>query len=281
MKIGLFLVGNKGQKVLENLIEVINIDFVLSYNDKKTIDDSFYLMKGMCLAKKIRFFEGKNVSDEIYSEVDKIFVIGWQFFLKKHLNKLIIIHDSLLPEYKGWSPTVQYLINGCDYLAATAFAPTNVMDTGDIYAQIKKNIKYPIKIESAINIVGEMYVEIIKKIIIENPEPVPMEGKESFCVWRDDLDYFIDWNDDANKIKRFIDAVGYPYSGAKFIYDNKTIIVEDAEVIDDIKIIDREKHIGKFWSFNGEQPIIICGNGLLKINQTKCDIKFSKLKTRL
>jgi len=276
------LVGSKGQQVLENIVGEYDIEFVLSYNDKNTFDDSFYLMKGICLGRKIRFYEGKTLPEDEYMIVDKIFVIGWQFLLKDHLDKLIVIHDSKLPEYKGWSPTVQYLINNNPYLAATAFSPTMRMDTGDIYLQDISTITYPIKIEEAIKIVGEIYLRLIKRIIINNPTPYKMEGKESFCVWRDYDDYFIDWSDEAKRIKRFVDAVGYPFAGAKIRNDDKVLTVVDAEV-EDISMINPT--VGKIWSLNDGLPTVITGSGLLKItkivDEDGNDYKFKRLKTRL
>jgi len=285
MKIGLFLVGSKGQQVLENLVDDFNIEFVMSYNDKNTFDDSFYLMKGICLGKKIRFYEGKTLPEEAYMFVDKIFVIGWQFLLKDHLDKLIVIHDSMLPEYKGWSPTVQYLIDGSNYLGATAFAPTMKMDTGDIYAQAHEFIEYPIKIEKAIEVVGNIYLKLIKKIVEENPTPQEMEGEESFCIWRDYNDYFLDWNLSAEKLKRTVDAIGYPFAGAKFWHENKEITVLEAEIVEDIFLNGREKHVGKFWSLQDGLPTVVCWNGLLKltkmIDSLGNEFRFKKLKTRL
>ena len=282
MKIGLFLVGTKGQQVLENIVDDIDIEFVLSYNDKNTFDDSFYLMKGICIGRKIRFYEGKTLPAEEYDGIDKIIIIGWQFLLKDHLDKLIIIHDSKLPEYKGWSPTVQYLIDGNQYLGATAFAPTMKMDTGDIYEYACRNIEYPIKIEKALQIVGELYVTLIRDIIEHNPIPYEMVGKESFCVWRDHSDYFIDWSEEAKKIKRFIDAVGYPFAGAKLRYDDKILTVLDAEV-EDCTIINPT--VGKIWSLDDGLPTVITGYGLLKItkivDEEGNDFKFKRLKTRL
>jgi len=282
MKIGLFLVGSKGQQVLESIVDDLDIEFVLSYNDINTYDDSFYIMKGICIGRKIQFYEGKTLPSKEYDNVDKIIIIGWQFLLKDHLDKLIIIHDSKLPEYKGWSPTVQYLIDGTPYLSATAFAPTMKMDTGNIYLQTSISIEYPMKIDMALQIVGKLYVSLIKNIIEKNPIPYEMVGEESFCVWRDYEDYFINWNNDAKRIKRFIDAVGYPFAGAKLRYDEKILTVLDAEV-EDITILNQT--VGKIWSLDDGLPTVITGNGLLKIvkviDDDGNDFKFKRLKTRL
>ena len=284
MKFGLLLVGEKGRFVLENLIKINLIpEFVVSYKDKNVKDNAFDKLFSLCVKKQISFLSKEDIESlKLFNMVDKVFVIGWQFLLKDFLDKLIIIHDSKLPEYKGWSPTVQYLIDGSPYLAATAFAPTMKMDTGDIYEYAWRNIEYPIKIEKALQIVGELYVTLIKDIIEHNPIPHEMVGKESFCVWRDYEDYFIEWNDEAKRIKRFIDAVGYPFAGAKLRYEDKVLTVLDAEV-EECTIINPT--VGKIWSLNDGLPTVITGYGLLKItkivDEEENDFKFKRLKTRL
>jgi methionyl-tRNA formyltransferase len=37
----------------------------------------------------------------------------------------------------------------------------------------------------------------------------------TYSIWRDEADYEIDWSSDAQAIQRFINAVGYPYAGAR------------------------------------------------------------------
>ena len=60
--------------------------------------------------------------------------------------------------------------------------------------------------KDALLIVSEIYIDIILEICEKNPTPYMMVGNESFCIWRDYNDYFITWEDSADKIKRTIDA---------------------------------------------------------------------------
>jgi methionyl-tRNA formyltransferase len=287
MKFGLFIVGEKGRYILENLLnENLIPSFVVSYKDKNVIDDAFNRIFNLCIEKHITFLLKKDIKPlKLLEIVDKVFVIGWQFLLKENLEKFIILHDSKLPEYKGWSPTVNYLIDGKDYLAVTAFEPTIKLDTGNIYTQEIVKIKYPMKIEKALEIVGNLCVIAIKKIIRENPTPYLMEGKESFCIWRDYNDYFINWHLPSHVNKRFVDAVGYPFAGAKIKYLNTILTVLECELVEEINIIGRSTHIGKIWSLLDDQPTVICGTGLLKltkvVNDENIEYKFKKLKERL
>lgn len=284
MKFGLLIVGEKGKFVLENLLkDNVKPSFVVSYEDKNVNDKTFDEIFNLCFEKSISFLNKKDYeSINLSDDVDKIFVIGWQYILKDKLEKIIVIHDSKLPEYKGWSPTVQYLIDGKPYLAATAFAPTMKMDTGDIYLQVSAHIEYPMKIKKALEIVGGLYVGLIKEILKRNPIPYKMKGFESFCVWRDYEDYFIDWERDAQTIKRFIDAVSYPFAGAKIKYEDKVLTVLDAEV-DNFEIMNPT--CGKIWSLDDGLPTVITHYGVLKItkivDEDGNDFKFKKLKIRL
>ena len=83
-------------------------------------------------------------------------------------------------------------------------------------------------------------------------------------MWLDQEDYFIDWQWSAEKIKRFVDAVGFPYDGAKARLNEKVIKLEVVQVVDDVYVEHRERHIGKVI-FIDTAPIVVCTSGLLKL----------------
>lgn len=288
MKVGLLLVGEKGLYVLKRLLELnhyVEIGFIASYSDSNVVDDSFLQIKSLCKKNNISFSKKKEISQNKIDSVQKIFVIGWQFLLKEHLDKLVIIHDSKLPELKGWAPTVNSLIEGKNYLAATAFEPTEKMDTGNIYCQKETVINYPMKIKDALDIVSNLYFEIILEICEKNPSPIEMVGEESFCAWRDYEDYFIDWKDSAERINRFINAIGYPYSGAKIKLDSDKILTVLDSVVVPGSVVEQHKHVGKILMLKNGFPIMICGKNLIHltrvVDSSGLEYTFKKLKTRL
>tara|TARA_R110000744_G_scaffold88287_1_gene172109 strand:- start:3078 stop:3932 length:855 start_codon:yes stop_codon:yes gene_type:complete len=283
MKIGLMLVGEKGCHVLKHIIPKHNVTFVTSYNDNGTNSRSYHHIKEICNKEGIRFItheRGKGTPNIINDGVDLVFVVGWQYLIKGDIEKYIVFHDSYLPEFKGWAPTVNYLIEGNPYLAATAFKPSDEMDSGDIIHRLKKYIQYPMKIKDAIKIVSDIYVEIIEDIInykmYNNPKPLPVSSeKETFCIWRDGDDYKINWEWSSEKIVRFIDAVGWPYDGAYCYIENTKVEVSHGIVVKK-QIIDQQSHIGKVFSKTKNKATIICGSNLLEI-----DIKLTNLKNRI
>jgi methionyl-tRNA formyltransferase len=233
------------------------------------------------------FLKHSDLSDELIEETNFIFVVGWQYVIHNFNSKYIIFHDSLLPKYRGFSPTVTALINGNNQIGVTAIKASEVVDRGDIYEQIAIKINYPIKIKEAYSMLAKVYVQIAEQIIDKAKTKTlnmisQIEEDATYSVWRDEEDYFINWNWDSKKIARFVDAVGWPYSGAKTIYQSKITYIEDVIVTEDIYFEDR--HPGKIWSLKDSCPEVICGQGILKIISAKNEkhekVNFKKLRSR-
>lgn len=52
----------------------------------------------------------------------------------------LVIHDSLLPKYRGFSPLVHAILNGDSVTGATMFVPTEEIDAGPVVGQVEINI---------------------------------------------------------------------------------------------------------------------------------------------
>ena len=147
---------------------------------------------------------------------------------------------------------------------------SNEYDKGDITMQRSMAINYPIKINQAIKQIKPLYYELVKDIyeLILNEKQIPRnkqdENKATYGMWLDEKDYFIDWqNWSAKKIKRFVDAVGYPYDNAKAHLDNQVVQFIDVKIFDDVEIEDRKRHIGKIIFITDGYPVVVCKKGLI------------------
>jgi methionyl-tRNA formyltransferase len=129
---------------------------------------------------------------------------------------------------------------------------------------------YPLKIEAAIKQIEPLYFDLVCEIYQNIQDNKPILGSEqdhsnaTYSLWLDQEDYFIDWQWSAEKIKRFVDAVGFPYDGAKARLNEKVIKLEVVQVVDDVYVEHRERHIGKVI-FIDTAPIVVCTSGLLKL----------------
>jgi methionyl-tRNA formyltransferase len=195
--------------------------------------------------------------------------IGWRWLIPgKHT--VIVFHDSLLPRLRGFNPLVTALINGDHEIGVTCLLAQDEYDKGDIIGQQSIQINYPIKISQAIELVSPLYASLLKDLLngIEkgNFTAIPQdEKKATYSLWRDDDDYMISWNKSAADIRRFIDAVGYPYLGAATTWKNQLLRIKSAEEIPDVKIENREP--GKVIFKDHESIIVVCGEGLLRVQQ--------------
>lgn len=120
-----------------------------------------------------------------------------------------------------------------------------------------------------------MYFELVSEIFIKIKKDkkikasIQNEDKATYSSWLDSKDYFIDWTWSAEKIKRFIDAVGYPYDNAKSTINGKIVNIIDAEVEEDKMIENRKRHVGKIVFINDGNPVVICGRGLIRLKDIK------------
>ncbi len=268
----LFLLGFKGFKVLEAVVKEFGsqiIEAVVIAKDPNINNDYFNEIWLYCNNHNIKSY--LRVDEFIINPNSYLFAIGWRWIIKEDYN-LIVLHDSLLPKYRGFAPLVNCLINGEQKIGVTGIFASQQYDMGDIITQKDFTISYPIKIQQAIDIITNLYIqciiEIINKIFANNLTSRKQEENfASYSLWRDEEDYYINWSDSSVNIKRFIDAVGEPYAGAKTLCDNVIYTIVDAEIIPDVNIENRKCHIGKvIFIYNGE-PVIVCGNGLIKITK--------------
>lgn len=268
----IFGLGKKALIALEFLKndQIKYIDHFVIGKDNNVLNDYSKELENFCKNKNINY----SFRNEHYLTNSKFIVaIGWRWLINNiHADQqLFVFHDSLLPKYRGFNPLVTALIKGDTEIGVSCIEGIEDFDKGDIIAQYKKEIKYPIKIEKAIDIVSEGYGHLLLELIQKASSGERIVGSKqdeneaTYSVWRDEENYYIDWNQPAEKIKRFIDAVGFPYAGARTNMDGKEIIVQDAELMKSLRVENNE--IGKVLMKDGQYPIVICGSGLLKIKE--------------
>jgi len=270
-KIALYLMNKKGYSVLKALLSknfTNHIKFIVGAQDKNVKEDYFQDIKDLCLDNNIEFYE-RRINEIPKFDGYKI-AIGWRWIISDS-ERLIVFHDSLLPKYRGFAPLVSMLINGEKEIGVTSLFAEKSYDTGDIIYQFSKKIIYPIKIKEAIDKVSSLYsklaIKITEEIINDNklPRKKQDESKASYSLWRDYDDYFINWNNSSEKIKRKVDAVGFPYKGAKAFLNDKEITIKSCETVSDLNIENRD--LGKVIFKEEDRPVVVCGKGLLKIKE--------------
>ena len=182
----------------------------------------------------------------------------------------IVFHDSLLPKHRGFDPLVNSLVSNESLGEVTTLFASSEYDKGDIITQRSMVINYPMKVNQAIKQIKPLYYELVKDIykLILNEKQIPGnkqdENQATYSMWLDEKDYFIDWqNLSVNKIKRFVNAVGYPYDNAKAYLNAEAVKFVDVSVVTDVQIENRERHSGKIMFIKDGCPVVVCKKGLI------------------
>ncbi|MDM7858844.1 formyltransferase family protein [Thiopseudomonas acetoxidans] len=278
MKVAFYLMNSKGLYVLQNFLNKFGgcaVEYVVGARDLNVQNDYFYEIKSLASQAQIGFYERTEFPVEKERRFNGYkFSVGWRWLIKNEEN-LIVFHDSLLPKYRGFAPLVNSLINNEQACGVTALLADAKYDCGDIIEQKSICFDYPLKIQDAIEKIEPLYFDLIDRIYQKLLNGKHLDRQEqddsqaTYSPWLDEEDYFINWQWSAEKIVNFVNAVGYPYNGAKARVNNSVVIFSDVESVNDLVVEHRERHIGKVLLVEDGCPVIICKTGMLKLIEIK------------
>jgi methionyl-tRNA formyltransferase len=291
MRIAVLAAGPKGANFLRNFRGDAAIDLVVSYANEGLRYDAHAEIESICRTKRHKLAERKNVRPEDYASAELILLIGWQWVSREFDHRFVIFHDSLLPKLRGFNPTVTALIAGEREIGVTAFSPigsdASVVDSGPIFGQEKIPVRYPTNIQTAYDQLGLAYCRLADRLLqAASLGPLSFSQQDAknatYSLWRSDDDYQIDWTASAEQIRRFVDAVGWPYMGAKSVVQGREIRIDRVEACRDLSFVNRCP--GKIWSLGGGMPEVVCGSGMLRIVEARendgSPVKFTSLRAR-
>lgn len=287
VKVDLYLCGVKGLAAAKFLLEnhkslIANVTLA---PDTGTVDDPIESM--------VKLFEQANIRTTLNDPgriSDLAIAVGWKKLIEANYSQVIVIHDSLLPKYRGFNPLLTALINGDTRIGATALIASDEVDAGPIVAQEAKSIKYPMKLEEAMQIIASLIEKLLRRVCYQIEKSGKATGKPqnhriaTYSLWRDEEDFQIDWTKPAEVVVRHIHASSYPYRGAKSFLADEEIRIFDAKISkENPTIVNRTP--GKIWKLTNGVPVVICGKGLVELtkvsgNNGRSVLPITKLKQR-
>lgn len=148
------------------------------------------------------------------------------------------MHDSLLPEYRGFSPLNWAIINGEDHTGVSLFYLDELTDGGDIVAQKSIPIGlfdtaptiYDKVCQATIDVIIESLPSLASGNVKRNKQEYSLG---SFTCKRNLEDGIINWSKTTREIYNKIRALTMPYPGAFTFYNNRRLIIWDAEPVND------------------------------------------------
>ena len=172
--------------------------------------------------------------------VDLLLMVSWRYLVPKSVYSQArlgsyVFHDSLLPKYRGFSPTVWAMINGEPETGATLFEVTDDVDAGAIVDQRAIPIGSSETIAQVVERVTSAYLQIAEdnfcKLLSGLAQLRPQNHAEATytCKWTPD-DALINWRKSSRSIYDLVRATTRPYPGAFTTVDGRKLTVWSAEL---------------------------------------------------
>ena len=248
MHLVLLCATNRGYRVAENLFAIGERHDFTVFSFRETAWEPPFLddIRRLTLANGHQFIEARNVTKgagrEFWSQtpVDLILMVNWRYIVPAEVyfrarRGGYVFHDSLLPKYRGFSPTVWAMINGERETGVTLFRAAEDFDTGGIVYQVSVSIGGRDTIGSVVEKVSLKYLEVLERnfanLLTGNAESYPQNHDEATytCKWTP-ADARIDWSKRSSDIYNLIRATTRPYPGAYTCSEGQRLIVWTAEL---------------------------------------------------
>jgi len=236
IKIIFFSTSDRSLPILDAVVKNFDLAFCVTKKNSKIGRKQIEKETGVkTWAKKnnINYIEIDSLKDDdlekVLKEINKVkpdlgVVADFSFIIPKKVietfnNKIINVHFSLLPKYRGASPVQHAILNGDEITGVTFYILDEKMDTGDIIGQIEYRMTYKETsgelYDTLFEIASKKLPEIIQKLILGKITPLPQDEKNATYtfsktnpkhtfVFKEDA--LIDWDKNNKEIERMIRA---------------------------------------------------------------------------
>lgn len=166
---------------------------------------------------KTNEFDEETLSELSNLKADLGIVVAFGAFLKKDALELVPrgwvnLHYSLLPKYRGAAPVQHAILNGEATTGVTVFQLDEGMDTGPILLSVPTRIETGENSKRLLERLTQLGITALLEVIpaiaagIVKPQTQSTDGA-SFAPKLSRQNAKLDWNDTANKLENFINAM--------------------------------------------------------------------------
>lgn len=169
-------------------------------------------------------------SEDKIKKGDILVILSWLHIIKKKTLNLhfynLVVHESVLPKGKGWSPLTWQILEGENKIPITLFEAAEEVDSGPIYFQDIIKFKGHELVDELRERQGQKTIELVMKFVNSYPEIIrkKQRGKETFYARRTPKDSKIDIRKSITQLFnnfRVADNEKYPiffeYKGCRYI----------------------------------------------------------------
>ncbi len=246
MKILPFAFHNAGYLCLEWLLDNgYDVPLVVTHKPYKKENVWFNSVYDLAKKRGVQVVLGEEceevslVSKVQSAEPDILFSINYRKIIPESIYKLPQLgsynaHDSLLPAYKGFAPSIWVIIKGETKTGITIHEIVDEVDAGDIVGQIELSIPSHYTgrdmIEDIAVATKELFIRTVHQF--ENGTAVKTAQNSDQGFWmnrRGPKDDWISWDQTSEEIYNFVRAITWPIACARTRYQEKDIYIWKAE----------------------------------------------------
>lgn len=263
-----------------NKNENINLSLVVSGKDKKRNRNKFKptVVKQYAFDNNIEVVTPDSVNTDEFinllkeKNIDYIVVVAFGQLIKEKLleeykNKIINLHPSSLPKYRGSSPVQFSLLNGDKKTHASAMLIEKGMDSGDILNQKEVEIKDEDDFTSLSEKLSKIGSEVILDSVLNYDEFMKNRTKQDndkatftkkITKEMGKIDFNQSKEEIINKIRAFVE-----FPKAYFSYKNENVKILKASPVE----IENPKISFVYKANKNDKIIIGCKNGGIRIEK--------------
>ena len=289
MHIVVLCATKRGYRFIERLFEIGQDHTFTVFSFRETAWEPPYLddIQQLAHQNNATFYESRNVNHKKWndfwetSKVDLIFMVSWRYLVPSTIYQrakqgAYVFHDSLLPKYRGFAPTVWAMINGEKETGVTLFKVAEEVDAGDIIDQQAVPIEDADTIADVVENVTQTYLDLITKnfdaLANGTTRPTPQNHNEATftCKWTP-KDSLIHWERSSQEIYNLIRATSRPYPGAFCYLDGKKLTIWSAELQPHpreyvARVVGRVAEI-----YKGEGTVILTGDSTILLKEVQLE----------
>jgi methionyl-tRNA formyltransferase len=289
MRIALFCATQRGYRFLEKLHRLLPDAelIVFSFSEDPWEPPFRDNIQRLTLAYGGQFFESRQVGaarwESLWQEtpVDLMFAVSWRYIIPASVYSrarlgAYVFHDSLLPAYRGFAPTVWAIINGEDHTGATLLEMAGAYDAGRIIGQERVPIGPHETIADLLGRVTDAYLRLLETHLpglLDGSAPrfVQDESRATYTAKLLPEDFRIDWHAPTAHIYNLIRATTRPYAGAYTTLEGRTLRIWSARPVESPRrYVGRVP--GRVVDFSPEQgATVLTGDGLLRLIEVQAE----------
>jgi len=279
----------RGYRVLEKLLALRPADRFWVFAFRETPEEPPFVdsIRELAFRHGACFYETRAVGSaelaHVWNEnaVDVMFVISWRYMIPMWIAErcskgCYVLHDSLLPVYRGFSPTVWAIANGEPATGATLFRMAEAVDAGDIVDQLTIPISSDAVVAEIMDLVTNAYNALVERnldriLLGEAPRRPQDHTAASYTCKRTLEDNRIDWRQPTKAIHNLIRAVSQPYPGTFTTLNGARLTIWSA-----VPVKDPRTYVGRVPGrvvqvVPGQGVVVLTGDGELLVKMIQLE----------